>query len=291
MSGKTVAELIDCGVRELREEGKSSPRLDTELILAHVLGKDRLFLYMNPGLLPGPAAEREFCRLIGERAAGKPVQYITGRQEFMGLEFEVSSAVLIPRPDTEVLVESVIEWVRESGRHNAVLADLGTGSGAIAVSLAHYIPDTRVVAVDISREALEVAARNAAKHGVSGRICFARGDLLEPLKAMGLEGGLDGIVSNPPYIPEEDMKDLQDEVKSEPALALCGGPDGLECYRRIADGAPLYLGRGGILAVEAGYGQASDVAGIVGATGRFAPARIIKDLEGRERVVFFAAIW
>ncbi|MBA1334094.1 MAG: Peptide chain release factor N(5)-glutamine methyltransferase [Firmicutes bacterium] len=290
MSGKTVAELIDYGVRELRERGKPSPRLDVELILAHVLGKDRLFLYMNPGLLPGFEAEREFCRLIGERIRGKPVQYIIGRQEFMGLEFDVSSGVLIPRPDTEVLVESVIEWIKDSGRHNAVLADLGTGSGAIAVSLAYYIPDARVVAVDVSQEALEVAAHNAAKHGVSRRIRFVRGDLLEPFKAMGLEGGLDGIVSNPPYIPEEDMKGLQDEVKNEPALALCGGSDGLDCYRRIAAGAPLYLARGGILAVEVGYNQAGDVAGIVGATGKFGPARVIRDLEGRERVVFFVTI-
>lgn len=287
MSGKSVVDLISYGVNQLRQAGALSPRLDAELILAHVLEKDRYFIYMNPGYRPGDDAERRFCDLLNQRVKGKPVQYIVGRQEFMGLDFLVNPSVLIPRPDTELLVESVLDWLKEYEKETTVvLADIGTGSGAIAVSMAYYSSNTRIIATDVSIEAIEVAEYNARKHGVEERIEFVQGDLFQPLEKLNLQCRLDGIITNPPYITEEEMDNLQREVKVEPRLALYGGKDGLDFYRRIAVQAPAYLVPGGLLAMEIGYNQADSVAGIIKETGKFEPVKVLKDLEDRDRVVF-----
>jgi release factor glutamine methyltransferase len=291
MSGKSVVDLISYGVNQLRQAGALSPRLDAELILAHVLEKDRYFIYMNPGYRPGDDAERRFCDLLNQRVKGKPVQYIVGRQEFMGLDFLVNPSVLIPRPDTELLVESVLDWLKEYEKETTVvLADIGTGSGAIAVSMAYYSSNTRIIATDVSIEAIEVAEYNARKHGVEERIEFVQGDLFQPLEKLNLQCRLDGIITNPPYITEEEMDNLQREVKVEPRLALYGGKDGLDFYRRIAVQAPAYLVPGGLLAMEIGYNQADSVAGIIKETGKFEPVKVLKDLEDRDRVVFSTAV-
>jgi len=179
MKGMSVINLINYGTGQLKEKAISTPRLDCELILAFVLNKDRKFLYMHPVYVVETGAKDMFYKLIEERAAGMPVQYITGHQEFMGLDFCVNRSALIPRPDTEVLVDKVIEWLKEyREKSGPVIVDVGTGSGAIAVSVAYCCPDARVIATDISHKALEIARINACKNGVEGRIDFIKGDLL-----------------------------------------------------------------------------------------------------------------
>jgi release factor glutamine methyltransferase len=188
-------------------------------------------------------------------------------------------------------VESVLDWLKEYEKETTVvLADIGTGSGAIAVSMAYYSSNTRIIATDVSIEAIEVAEYNARKHGVEERIEFVQGDLFQPLEKLNLQCRLDGIITNPPYITEEEMDNLQREVKVEPRLALYGGKDGLDFYRRIAVQAPAYLVPGGLLAMEIGYNQADSVAGIIKETGKFEPVKVLKDLEDRDRVVFSTAV-
>lgn len=286
MEGLRIKELVNYGTRRLEERGIETPRLDSELILAFVLGKDRMFLYLNPGYRVEDRAKEQFTKLIEDRADGKPLQYITGYQEFMGLDFHVNRWVLIPRPDTEVLVEILLERFKGYRRSQQLLvADIGTGSGAIAVSLAYYDTRLRVVGTDISQRALEVARLNARKNSVQDRVEFLEGDLFRPLEEKGLFNSFDAVVSNPPYIPTEDIQHLQREVRFEPIRALDGGRDGLYYYRRIAGEAPLFLKKGGLLALEIGYNQADDVTFILEKKGIYSRIEVIKDLGQRDRVV------
>lgn len=332
MKRDTVKDLAQRGFKRLKQAGVDSPRLDAELILAKVLGKERLFLHLNPDLCPGDGAVKEYFALVERRAAGEPVQYLTGVQEFMGLEFAVNPSVLIPRPDTETLVEAVLErlearrktrslqstaaaagrepvpgvicgsqaapgpWAggrREGAAANgnvpAVLAlDLGTGSGAIAVSLAYYCKGLSVKAVDISAEALRLARENALRHGVADRVEFIQGDLFSPFEGTGIK--FDLIVSNPPYISGEGMERLQREVQHEPTHALYGGADGLDFYKRIAADSSRHIIRGGLLAVEIGHDQAEAVQSILDQTGAYTGIEVIKDLAGRDRGVLGTAL-
>lgn len=332
MKQDTVRDLAQRGFTRLRQAGVDSPRLDAELLLAKVLGKDRVFLHLNPDFCPGDGAAREYIVLVGRRAAGEPVQYLTGVQEFMGLEFAVNPSVLIPRPDTETLVEAVLErleaccktrsvqppsaaagrepvpgvlcgsqaasgpWAdgrqegaAANGSGPAILAlDLGTGSGAIAVSLAYYCKGLSVKAVDISAEALRLARENALRHGVADRIEFMRGDLFSPFEGTGIKFHL--IVSNPPYISGEGMRRLQREVRHEPPHALHGGADGLDFYKRIAAGSSRHIIRGGLLAVEIGHDQADAVRNILDQTGAYTGIEVVRDLAGRDRVVLGTAL-
>jgi release factor glutamine methyltransferase len=334
MGKYTISQMVSMGARVLAGSGASTPRLDAELILSSVLGGDRLYIYMNPELIPDDDKQSLYAALINERKKGKPVQYIIGRQEFMGLNFRVGPQVLIPRPDTEILVETVIKWfnqyhvnnnavVADTGTGNAMkvtdtatgnvakmadtgtgnaakvagsnggiplVADIGTGSGAIAVSLAYYIDSIRLVATDMSAAALKLAVANAADNGVGHRIEFVQGSLFEPIKSLGLMGRLDAVVSNPPYIPTGCINDLQRELGFEPVQALDGGPDGLSFYRAIAAVAADFLVKGGLLALEIGYNQAGDVIEIIESTRRFGPVKVVKDLEHRDRVVFCTSI-
>ncbi|HZX47455.1 MAG TPA: HemK/PrmC family methyltransferase [Clostridia bacterium] len=332
MKQDTVRDLAQRGFTRLRQAGVDSPRLDAELLLAKVLGKDRFFLHLNPDLCPGDGAVKEYFALVERRAAGEPAQYLTGVQEFMGLEFAVNPSVLIPRPDTETLVEAVLErlearrktrslqstaaaagrgpvpgvicgsqaasgpWAggrREGAAANgnvpAVLAlDLGTGSGAIAVSLAYYCKRLSVKAVDISAEALRLARENALRHGVADRVEFIQGDLFSPFEGTGIK--FDLIVSNPPYISGEGMERLQREVRHEPPHALHGGIDGLDFYKRIAADSSRHIIRGGLLAVEIGHDQAEAVQSILEQTGAYTGIELVKDLAGRDRVVLGTAL-
>jgi release factor glutamine methyltransferase len=301
MSNHTVSQMVRMGTYALADSGAATPRLDAELILASVLGRNRLYLYINPELIPDDDKQELYAELIEKRKKGMPVQYITGRQEFMGLNFRVGPQVLIPRPDTEVLVETVVKWLCDnrpgSAAHKAginagipLVADIGTGSGAIAVSLAYHMKGIRLVASDLSAAALRLAADNAADNDVDDRIEFVQGNLFEPFATMGLMGRLDAVVSNPPYIPTISIKGLQREVGFEPAQALDGGPDGLSFYRAIAAEAADYLVKGGLLALEIGHDQAGDVADIIEKTSRFGPSEVVKDLEHRDRVVFCTTI-
>lgn len=297
MKQDTVRDLAQRGFTRLRQAGVDSPRLDAELLLAKALGKDRVFLHLNPDFCPEDEAVREFLTLVERRAAGEPVQYLTGVQEFMGLEFAVNPSVLIPRPDTETLVEAVLgrlEACRKTRSTQppqaaAVLTlDLGTGSGAIAVSLAYYCKGLSVKAVDISAEALRLARENALRHGVADRVEFIQGDLFSPFEGTGIR--FDLIVSNPPYISGEGMDRLQREVRHEPPHALHGGADGLDFYKRIAADSSRHIIRGGLLAVEIGHDQAEAVQSILDQTGAYTGIEVVRDLAGRDRVVLGTAL-
>ena len=235
----------------MEESGIPAPRLDAERLLAFELGKDRSYLLAHfQDSVPESSAERFFVR-IAERRRGKPLQYLMGWQEFRDLEFEVTPDVLIPRPETELLVDAAVERFFEG---NPILVDVGTGSGCIAVATAVALPSARVIATDLSEVALLVARRNASRHNVSERIQFLSGDLLLPLGALGLEEKLDCVLSNPPYVAERDLPVLQREVRDwEPRMALVGGPSGLEIYQRLLPQALRFLKPGGTLIMEIGY--------------------------------------
>lgn len=283
----TSGELLRQGAAALRRAGIETPRLDAEVLLAHAWEKTRTELLIAPEREVPEAVVREFMRQIRLRAAGMPVAYLTGEKEFMSLPFFVCSAVLIPRPETELLVESVLAFLRgwfESGRQAALVADVGTGSGAIAVSVAYYEPRARLVATDISGAALEIAAANAARNGVAGRVEFLQGDLLEPvLEAKGKSVGA-VVAANLPYIPTAELESLPAAVRCEPRIALDGGEDGLELYRRLLPQAAAFLMPGGMLACEIGEGQGGLLAGLL-EEGGWASVAVARDYRGQERVV------
>lgn len=222
--------------------------------------------------------------LVDRRARREPLQYILGTQEFCGLEFAVGPSVLIPRPETELLVHEV---VRQTGAHHASrLVDVGTGSGCLAVTLATTLRGSKVLAIDRSADALQVAKQNAATHGVLEGIEWLQGDLLAPLAGRGLEERVDVIVSNPPYIAERDLPGLQPEVQLfEPHMALVSGPLGTEFHRRLLQDAPAFLVPGGMLMMEIGQGQAAAVRALAQDIGGYAPVILVEDAAGIERVV------
>lgn len=272
----TVRAALAEAARRLGGAGVEDAQREAAWLLAHVLATTAGGLRAQGGLELDPVSVREFADLVERRVAREPIQYILGTEEFMGITFRVSPAVLIPRLDTEVLVRETA--ARLSGPIH--IADIGTGSGAIAVGLATLLPQATVVAVDISASALEVAATNAARAGVADRVEFRHGDLLEPLAGETFAA----IVSNPPYIPEGDMPGLMPEVRQwEPNIALVAGPDGLDVYRRLAAGVTRHLSPGGFLAVEVGFGQATQVAGLLAAVGLAVDTRL--DSAGIQRVV------
>lgn len=277
---KNVAQVLKSAENRLEVAKIDSPRLDAEILLAHVLNCRRLDLYIDSEKkLPLETIFR-FNELINRRLNKIPVAYLTGTREFMGLSFAVNENVLIPRPDTEILTEFVGEYLRKLGK-TVNFVDIGTGSGAIAVSILKFVKNSRAAMVDISAEALKVAKFNAEKFNVDDRAEFFCGDMFLPIKGRIF----DAIVSNPPYIPTNDIKNLQAEVKNEPKLALDGGIDGLNFYRRIISDAPNFLTAGGLLAVEIGINQAETVKNLIAADKNFTDAEIFRDLSGIERVI------
>ncbi|MFD2615485.1 peptide chain release factor N(5)-glutamine methyltransferase [Paenibacillus gansuensis] len=270
----------------LEEHGVAEARSNAELLLMHVMGLDRTGLLVRWSE-PFPAEVSEAWEaVLARKAAGEPAQYIIGRQEFYGLPFEVGPAVLIPRPETELLVEEVIRVGRQVWPDGAPqLVDIGTGSGAIPVAIATECPAWRVATSDISPAAIEVAKRNARANGVADRVTFLQGDLLEPVIDAGW--AVDILVSNPPYIPSADIPDLQPEVRAfEPMSALDGGDDGLTPYRRMVEQLPrLAGGVPRLIGFEVGMGQARDVAAMLRAAAPWDDVWIIPDLAGIERHV------
>jgi release factor glutamine methyltransferase len=248
----TILKVLQWTTRYFTSKGIGQARANAEVLLAHVLGIERIQLYLNYDRPLGPGELARFREIIKRRAAFEPSQYIVGKQEFWSLQFEVSPAVLIPRPETEVLVEKALEIL---GEEDALVLDLGTGSGAIPVALAHERSSIRVIATDRSLEALAVAKRNAARNDVSGRIHFALADLFE---AFSVLPHFELIVSNPPYVSESEYQELAPEIsRYEPASALRGGGEhGLDLIRKILEHFPKYLKPGGSLLVEIGQGQA-----------------------------------
>lgn len=257
----TCGELLFHATRFLRQSGVDSPRVDAEVLLAFLWNTSRVEMLVFPERDVPEIVEKEFWSLAKKRAAGVPVAYLTGEKEFMALSFLVNSSVLIPRPETELLVEEALSYLKtlkksSSFRHPFLVADVGTGSGAIAVSLAYYDLDVRVVGIDVSTEALSVAEENARRHGVSERVQFQTGDLLEPLLSQGYNQVGAAVVANLPYIPSAEIDTLPRDVKYEPLLALDGGFDGLDLYRRLVPQAAAFLAGEGFFACEVGSGQA-----------------------------------
>ncbi|MBO9540733.1 peptide chain release factor N(5)-glutamine methyltransferase [bacterium] len=281
----TIGDALHRGSAHLREAGVGSGNLEAALLLSRATGLDRLGLinYMSREL---SVAELEaFEGLINRRSKREPLQHITGSTEFMGLEFEVSPAVLVPRPDTEILVEAVLDLEEgEGARESVLIADVGTGSGAIAVSLASYLKYAQVIAIELSPEAAEVAKANIARHGVGDRVELVLGDGLAPLAPYA--GKLTYLVSNPPYIPQEDIPGLEPEVRDfEPRMALTPpGDDPLVWYKRFAAEAGALLAPGGVLAVEVGIHQAEPVKALLEANG-WQDISVHSDLGRIERVL------
>ncbi len=275
------AYLLGC--EHLAAAGSPAPKLEAELLLRSVLQVDRAALYTRWEHEVPSAAWTRYRHLLDARAVGNPVHYLIGEREFMGLPFAVDPRVMIPRPETEVLVESVLGCFQD---HPApTFVDVGTGSGCIAVSLATSLPAARVFAIDVSPLALEVARANAVRHHVESQVIFLEGDLLRPLPAE-LEQQIDAIASNPPYIPSGQAATLPIEVRGyEPGVALFAPGEGTEIHAQLIREAPHWLRPSGLLGLEVGLGQADDVARMMREDGRFAPVRILKDLAGVDRVV------
>ena len=276
----TIGRILKWTEQYFGTKGVESPRLDAEVLLSHVLKKERIYLYVHFDQ-PLEAAElAAYKELIKQRVKHVPVAYLLGQKEFMGLTFKVTPATLIPRPDTEILVQAAVERLR--GREKVSFADIGTGSGAICLSVLSFVSGSHAVTVDISPEARAVAEENAASLGMADRIEFFTGDLLEPVK----DRKFTAILSNPPYIPEQDIEGLQAEVRcQEPYGALAGGKDGLDFYRRLCSEAPVLLDDDGFMAFEVGIGQAAKVAALAEENPLIARTEILKDLAGIERVV------
>jgi release factor glutamine methyltransferase len=328
----TSGELIREISLLLRQGGIDVPRLEAEVLLACLLGCSRSDLLIEGDREVPPGTAEKLRLLAGRRLAGEPLAYITGEREFMSLSFLVTSAVLIPRPETELLVELLLDRLggdpvrrvavpgsadrgkplgtaaaaanggaacsagtapgRPGCADSPLVADVGTGSGAIAVSLAYYNPRLRLLAIDRSAEALAVAAGNAARHGVAGRIDFLQGDLLQPLldQTPGAESGAGGlrgrgtaVAANLPYIPSGLLHTLPPDVRQEPRLALDGGEDGLDLYRRLLPQAAAFLAPGGLLACEIGDGQGVQLTQLLHDSG-WQQVRVLSDYAGQERI-------
>lgn len=279
----TIGRILKWTEQYFKDKGIESPRLDAEVLLAHVLEKQRIYLYVHfdEPLQPGElAAYRE---MIKKRVMRVPVAQILGEKEFMGLTFKVTADTLVPRPDTEILVQAAVDRLKAmAGEEPLRFADIGTGSGAICLSVLHYLSDTVADTVDISPAARAVAEENAASLGLADRITFHTGDLLQPLSGISFAA----ILSNPPYIPEADIAKLAPEVRlKEPHTALSGGQDGLDFYRRLANEAPAMLVPGGFTAFEVGIHQAGDVADLLKANPLIDRTEILPDYAGIDRVV------
>ncbi|HEY5542949.1 MAG TPA: peptide chain release factor N(5)-glutamine methyltransferase [Candidatus Binatia bacterium] len=281
---RRVAEVLRQGARRLLAAGIENGRLDAEVLLGYVLGNSREQLLLAANAPISHGQNDAYDRILARRLEREPVAYITGTREFWSLDFYVTRAVLIPRPESERLVEVALALASDLDAGKTIrIADLGTGSGAIAVALAKELPAAEIFAVDLSADALAVARRNAARHGVANRIKFVRGDLFE---AIGARAALHLIVSNPPYIPSAEIAGLEPEVSRwEPRAALAGGPDGLDCYRRIAAHASKCLMRHGSVALEFGAGMGTAVTGLFESAAVWNHVRTYKDYAGNDRVV------
>jgi len=279
----TVLDLIGWTAGFFARKGIDSARLDAELLLAKVLGMDRMGLYISYDRPLDPAELAAFRELVQERSRRVPVKYLLGECEFMSLRFEVGPGVLVPRPETEHLVERAVERIKEAPAGPPLVYDVCTGSGCIAVAVAKACESACVAASDLSNAALQVAKRNVVHHGLAGRITLVAGDLLA---AFPSDVRADLILSNPPYVSEAEWATLQPEiVEHEPREALVAGTDGLDCLRRLITDAPPRLKPGGALLCEIGHDQATAVASLVEAVGVYAPPIFYKDLAGIDRVL------
>ncbi len=273
---------------------------ETEILFSEILNCDRLSLYFNKDTNLGRDAGFFIARALKKRIGGEPLEYVLGKTEFMGLEFKVNADVLIPRPETEILVEAVLKMVTKTPRHQDTRApghkdtriqrhqdtrilDIGTGSGCIAISLAKLLPEAKITATDISTEALQVARANAILNKVEDRIEFIYSDLFLNYKLQ--TNNYELIISNPPYVSTGEIDSLQAEVKCQPRIALEAGADGLDFFRRIIAQAPEYLKPKGLLVMEMGFSQKEKIENILQDSGNFNIIEIIKDYSNIDRVI------
>lgn len=283
---RTLMEYIQLASGHLKACGIPTHRLDAEVLLAHILNLERIQLYIQHDRPLTTAEVDAYRRAVARRAHREPVAYITGKREFFSIELLVDRRCLIPRPETEILVETALEEIRQRfpEKPEIKVADIGTGSGAIAISVAKHEPRARVTAVDIDRDALDVAAANVQRTGVADRVTLKLGELLTPM------GGefFDAILSNPPYISEEEWRHLAPDVRDyEPRQALVGGKDGLAVIRQLIQEAKRSLAPGGFLAIEIGASQGDRVVALAQASG-YAKTRLVQDLAGLDRVVILS---
>lgn len=273
---KSINDILRYGESELKDSTEDY-LIDSKLLLEYVLNENSVYIFMNKHKIMNASDEQKYIELIERRRAGEPLQYIIGHQSFMGLDFIVGPGVLIPRSDTENLVTKVIERIKAND-YKSVL-DIGTGSGAIHIALCHYLKDINCTTVDISEEAIAIAKKNAINLGVKDRVKYVKSDVFENINET-----FDVIVSNPPYIPTEVIEGLQKELFHEPHIALDGGKDGYDFYRRIIKESPEYFGAEGMLAFEVGHDQAQMIKQLLEGSG-FKDVEIHCDLSGIERVV------
>jgi release factor glutamine methyltransferase len=285
----TTAMDIRSALREsmarLNAANVPSHALAAELLLMHTLGRDRAWLYAHPEFELDSASAEQYFEMVARRASGVPTQYLTGKQEFWALEFEVTPDVLIPRPETEHVIEAALDRIGPARKTDSLrIADVGTGSGCIAVALAREFPNAEIFATDISPAALAVAQRNAARHSVASRIQFIETNLLEAIA--GKTHSFDLIASNPPYVARSDEPTLQREVRAhEPAIALFAGDDGLAVYAPLIRDAAHFLMPGGFLVLELGYNSLDGVRALLERAGSWADIRVTKDLAEILRVI------
>lgn len=273
-----IEEILKKEINNLKQNNIENSTLKAKILLANILNVKKEYLLMHSEEEIKQENKIKYENCIKELIKGKPLQYITNKQEFMGLDFYVDENVLIPQPDTEILVEKAIE-IAETTQKNKIL-DMCTGSGCIAISLAKKINNTQIIAVDISNNALNVANKNAINNNVENKIKFINSDIFN-----NIEEKFDIIVSNPPYIETETINKLEIEVQNEPHLALDGGIDGLKFYKTIANNAFKYLNENGYLLLEIGYNQQNSVTQLLQDIGKYKDIETVKDLGGNYRIV------
>ncbi len=277
----TIGRLLDWTTQFFQQKGSESPRLDSEVLLAHALGCKRIDLYTRHTEEASAQGRQRFRELVRQRIEGCPVAYLVGHKEFFSLEFEVNRAVLIPRPDTECVVVECLRLAKDVTE--PTLLDIGTGSGCLAIAIAKHHKTAQVTAIDISPEALAVASRNAARHGVAERIRFLQGDLFAPIPA---GERFDFILSNPPYIPHDDIAKLPPGVRDyEPHVALDGGADGFAVFDRLIAEAPAHLKPDGYLLLEIGSPQEQPARERIGKYEGYELAKTVYDGSGHPRVL------
>ena len=257
----SIADAVREGAEILERAGLAQPRREASDLVQHVLARDRTFVLAHPEQLISDEQGQTFRELLLRRASGEPLQYLTTHQAFFGLDFEVTKGVLIPRPETELLVETALGFLKNIPAPQAI-CDVGTGSGCIAITLLHECSNAHAVAIDVSPSALEVAKRNARRHAVEERLTFVEADCFSSLSADKFS--FDLIVSNPPYVAETELAGLQREVRDhEPREALAGGPDGLDVVRRLLNESSAFLKSRGYLLIEIGFNQGEAVQTLV----------------------------
>lgn len=280
-----IKDILNKTEEFFKTKNISSPRLDAEVLLADLLKTERVKLYVN---FDYPLKKEEISKyreMVKQRAQGTPVSYLTEKKEFMSLEFHVEPGVLIPRPETEELVEKILEIVREETDLSRKIVDVGTGSGAILVSLLYYLPEAKGIGIDISDQAVRVARDNLKKFNLFQRAGLIKGDLLEPLLPERT-GKIDLVVSNPPYISTKEYEVLDKDVKSEPEEALHAGKDGLDIYKRLIPQANKILRDGGLLALEIGDKQGPTIKELFSKFDDWYDFQLLKDGAGKDRFVF-----